>query len=534
MMKDRTLFDEFDDPIRLWGVDEIFENADESLLGQLKENRRIERKPASFGPQQLGDYICMWANTSPEGGLIALGVLNDGTFEGCLKLSTDQINDREKAGHVYCPDASVETKHVRVTNTKGLPDFVVLIRVRYNRRLVVKTVSGKAFVRKGESKCELKPEEVRELQADKGEVSFEDQHCGLIYPDDFRMSEVAAYVSKVRKARNIPDTLSVTEVLTLRRLGGETESGFVPTMAMALLFAKDPNREIPGCKVRFQRFDGEKEGTGDKYNAVKDEIFEGTIAELVSQTESALDSQLRTFAPLDARGKFFPVPEYPRKAWYEALINALVHRSYGNGLKTMPVFVKMFDDRLVIESPGPFPPFVTPENIYDMHIPRNPNLMDVLFYLEVVRCSHEGTRRIRDLMAESKLPAPEFRQADEGHPVVRVILRNDVKQRRAWIDRDVSRLVSEAIAAELSEDEKRVLNFAAVHKRVTISDVQKLLDTHWQDAKRVLFDLAGVKRILQYIRFKPFEKDHRDTQAYFRLRSKEPLPEGAFEQTEMK
>jgi hypothetical protein len=115
-----------------------------------------------------------------------------------------------------------------------------------------------------------------------------------------------------------------------------------------------------------------------------------------------LESQLRTFSPLDKKMKFFPQPEYPKPAWYEAIVNACVHRSYGNGMKTMPIFVKMFDDRLVIESPGAFPAFVTPENIYESHIPRNPWLMDALFYIGYVQCAHEGTRRIRDTLLFGK------------------------------------------------------------------------------------------------------------------------------------
>ena len=39
----------------------------------------------------------------------------------------------------------------------------------------------------------------------------------------------------------------------------------------------------------------------------------------------------------------------------------------------------MFDDRLVIESPGTFPTFVTPDNIYNMHAPRNPIIMNAMF-----------------------------------------------------------------------------------------------------------------------------------------------------------
>lgn len=519
-------------PERLLSPDEIFEQADQDLLKKLIESRRIERKPASYAGSALSMYISMWANTAPDGGVIALGVLDDASFEGCLKLSQGQVNDLEKVPHVFCPDATVQTKQVPVRNQSGGQDFVLLFRVKYHRDIVVKTTAGKAFVRKGDSKHELKPEEIRELQADKGEVSFEQQDCTLSYPDDFQENTMAHFVSKVRKARNLAESLSTAEVLDVRHLGRFEHGDLVPNYACALLFGKDPLRLVPGCKIRFQRFEGKEEGTGAKYNAVKDIIFEGTVPELIQQLESLLESQLRTFSPLDEKGKFFPVPEYPKSAWYEAVVNACVHRSYGNGLKNMPVFVKLFDDRLVVESPGPFPPFVNSENIYDVHQPRNPKLMDAMFYLDFVKCAHEGTRRIRDTMAAMKLPAPEFKQDVVGHSLVRVTLRNNIGLRRAWIDKDVSRLISEAIAADLSEEEKRVLNWAAEHKAITISDAHKLLDVSWQGARKLLLDLAR-KRVFQYVRFRTYEKDVRDPKAYFRLRTLDPLPEGAFEQVDL-
>jgi len=396
MTKERDLWDFLPTADRLMSPDEIFEKADEALIRRLIESRRIERKPASFCGAQLGEYVSMWANTAPEGGIIALGITDDGAFEGCLKLSQDQINEREKTGHVFCPDAKVQIRQMPVQQTNGRQDFILLFRVNYHPDMVVKTTSGKAFVRKGDSKCQLKPEEIRELQADKGEVSFEQQPCRLAFPEDFDQDSIAQYVAKVRKARQLSEQLSVSEVLDLRHLGRFEKQAFVPNHACALLFGKDPLRLIPGCKIRFQKFEGEHEETGQKYNAVKDVFLEGCVPELIKQAEFLLESQLRTFSPLDQKGKFFPVSEYPKDAWYEAIVNACVHRSYGNGMKNMPIFVKTFEDRLVIESPGPFPPFVTPENIYDMHQPRNPQLMDALFYMDFVKCAHEGARRIRD------------------------------------------------------------------------------------------------------------------------------------------
>ena len=530
-MATQHMFDFEPKPERLLSADEIFERADEQLLRKLHEDRHVERKPASFSGSSLGEYICMWANTAPDGGLIVSGQMDDGSFEGCMRLSPDGVNKMEKVAHSFCPDAKVQTRQVSVLNRSGAPDFVVLFRVHYQPDVVVKTTSGKAFVRKGDSKCELKPDEVRELQADKGEISFEQRNCPLSFPSDFDDAAISQFVAKVQKARSLSGNLTTVEILNIRHLGRFVDGSFIPNHACALLFANDPLRLIPGCKIRFQRFEGEHEGTGDQYNAVRDEILEGNVPELIQQAESALESQLRTFSPLDAKGKFFPVAEYPKVAWYEVIVNACVHRSYGNGMKNMPIFVKMFDDRLVVESPGPFPPFVTPENIYDMHHPRNPSLMDAMFYLDNVKCAHEGTRRIRDTMAAMRLPAPEFKQSEVGFSIVRVTLRNNIKQRRAWIDRDVSDLISEAIAIDLSELEKRALNWAAEHGAITISDANKLLDITWHKARKLLLGLAK-KRIFQYIRFKEFEFDIRDSKAYFRLRSASPLPEGAFEQAD--
>jgi ATP-dependent DNA helicase RecG len=474
----------------------------------------------------------MWAN-SPDGGLIVSGQHDEKQrskgFEGCSSLSPLQLNRLEKCGEVFCPDARYDSKRVPVVNISGGKDFVIVSYVRYHPSLVVRTSNGKVFIRRGDSKIELGPDEVRELQADKGEVSFEQQPCDLKWPDDFKHGAAAQFAEAVRTARAIPESHSLTEILELRRLGRIRSGKFEPNVACALLFARDPMRVIPGCKVRFQRFEGEQEGTGGQYNAVKDFFIEGTVPEIIRQLEEALESQLRTFSPLNAKGKFFPLPEYPKPAWYEAVINACVHRSYGNGMKNLTIFVKMFDDRLEVESPGAFPPSVTSSNIYDSHHPRNPHLMDAMFYLDYVKCAHEGTRRIRDTMKKMSLPAPEFIQSDSGLSLVTVKLRNDIKQRRAWLDRDVSKIVSEAIAADLSENERRVLNWAAEHGMVTITDTHTLLKISWQSARKLLLKLTD-KRILQYIRFRPFEKDRRDPKAFFRLRSTEPIPEGASEQ----
>jgi ATP-dependent DNA helicase RecG len=84
----------------------------------------------------------------------------------------------------------------------------------------------------------------------------------------------------------------------------------------------------------------------------------------------------------------------------------------------MKISVKMFDDRLIVTSPGAFPPLVTPQNISKAQSARNSFIMSGLKVLKLVKCINEGARRMRDALVESKLPEPEFKEIeDTGAPV---------------------------------------------------------------------------------------------------------------------
>jgi ATP-dependent DNA helicase RecG len=210
---------------------------------------------------------------------------------------------------------------------------VVLFRVFYHSSIVVKQSNGKAFVRRGDECHEMTPEEIRELAVDKGQVPFEEEPCTLSYPGDFDLDAVHAWAAAVRDFMKSGYNLDDEEILENRCLGRIAGGGFHPNNACALLFAKNPRILFAGCRVRFMRFEGTEEKTGAKYNASKDLWAEGTIPQTIEKAEEIVASQLRTFSPLNAAGKFELQEEYPHDAWYEAIVNACVHRSYGNGMR---------------------------------------------------------------------------------------------------------------------------------------------------------------------------------------------------------
>ncbi len=505
---------------QLMSPNEIFEAADEALLRKVKEDRSFEAKPNSYSLKPLGEYVCMWSNTQPDGGLIAVGIRNDKSFEGCCRMSQKDLNMLEKFPDQYCSGAIWHSKRVPIhRDDDGKEDFVILFRVKYHPNRLIKTSDERIFIRKGDSKYQVKAtEEILALQNDKGERSFEAGSTGLSYRDDFDKPAIKAFADRVREGKQWDPEHSAEDVLELMKLGKNKRGDFIPNMACALLFAKDPRSVVPGCRIRFLRFEGEEEGSGDRWNAIKDEFIDGTIPQQIQSAAAMIKSQLRTFSRLNKNNKFYTSPEYPNPAWYEAIVNACVHRSYGNGLGNRPIFVRMFDDRLVIESPGPFPPFVTVENIYESHHPRNPYLMDAMFYMEYVKCAHEGTRRIRDTMLELDLPEPEFKQQEIGESQVRVTLKNNVKHRKAWVDSDVAQFLGARIAQQLNADERRCLNHVAEHGEISVSDAQRLTGKTWPASKKMLIRLAEIA-ILDHNRRQGTD---RDVKARFVLRQNGP------------
>src|SRR3954463_5101181 len=178
----------FDLPLALISPDELYQNAP-AYLDLLKEDRRFERKSPRTSTRSLGEYFSMWANTVPDGGLIAIGIEDNGKISGCQSLSQSELNEREQAGKTYCPDARNESKLVSVQNSNGDSDFILLIRVQYRPDKVVYDSQNNAFVRIGDQKHQLSNEQCRELEIDKGQIDYEQEPMAAVEcPDSFDLS----------------------------------------------------------------------------------------------------------------------------------------------------------------------------------------------------------------------------------------------------------------------------------------------------------------------------------------------------------
>jgi hypothetical protein len=195
--------------------------------------------------------------------------------------------------------------------------------------------------------------------------------------------------------------------------------------------------------------DGTEERFGAERNVTKEHWFEGPTVRMLEETRLFIRTLVKEFDYVAPGGTFVTEPEYPELAWDEALVNAILHRSYS--MENSPIQVRMFDDRLEIESPGGFPGVNRPngEGVFPGSNPRNPRLGDALRYLKLVRLAKEGTRRMKQEMEKMALPSPSYEER-QGLSVV-VTLRNDIHRRGGAVSakeswQEVSNLLREELA----------------------------------------------------------------------------------------
>lgn len=491
----------------LFKPDALYESDNIGFLSSLPEDTRFERKSAKVGGAALATLLSAFGNgPAVEGGVVAIGITDDGRIEGCKALGEERLAEVETAGRERCPDGRFTSRRVAVKNAKGENDFVVLLRVFFVESRLVECTDHNAYCREGNSTRRLTEAEKQEFRINKGERAFELEPCPLKYPDDFRQPEIARFVNQIRESRGGSLDIPSLEIMQSMRMGKIDGDKFIPNNVCALMFAKDPQVVFPGSYVHFLRYNGteEKSGAG-QYNVIKDRMIGGTILEIIREASSAVDSNIREFTEFK-NGKFYPYPEYPHDAWYELIVNACVHRSYHD--KNTPVFVKMFDDHFTVQSPGAFMPQVTPDNLF--HKPRNPFLMFALREYGEVRVIGEGTQRIKREMSDAKLPAPRFTGTNHA---VTVSLYNEIANRTNSLDSEAYKMLGEAVSFSLDPDERRIVNFVIENKTIKPTDALRVLSTtYWQTARAKLQRLVD-RGILDF-----HSKRKRDPNSYYTLR----------------
>ncbi len=111
-------------------------------------------------------------------------------------------------------------------------------------------------------------------------------------------------------------------------------------------------------------------------------------------------------------------PNYDRRAFREAFVNALIHRDY---TRMGAVHVRWEDYGIVISNPGGFVEGVTLENLLVVEPrPRNPFLADAIKRIGLAERTGRGVDLIYQGLLRYGRPAPDYQRSDAYSVVVRL------------------------------------------------------------------------------------------------------------------
>lgn len=358
---------------------------------QMQEGQTFDRKSILIEPSHLATIIVAMANA--DGGMIAVGI-SDKTrrIEG-VDQDKKHLNDILRTPLDFCaPSVPVTTDYVPCTDAEGRENRVLLMFVPASPRLHANQ-ADEVFWRVGDKSRKLTFDERLQLMYDKGERYYEDSTAYDATFDDIDMDAVKAYMKRIGYGKSAMEYLQENK-------GFVTYKGDVPQVSAAciLLFGRHPQTFFPRARVRFIKYFGTEEKVGREMNVIKDVTFDGRILEQIQKTVEYLETQVKEHSYLGENGIFKTDREYPKFVIQEMVVNSVCHRDYS--IKGTEIQIKMFDDRLVFETPGKLPGIVRTDNIRHTHFSRNPKIAEYLKAYDYVKEFGEGVDRMcRELSA---------------------------------------------------------------------------------------------------------------------------------------
>ena len=210
---------------------------------------------------------------------------------------------------------------------------------------------------------------------------------------------------------------------------------------------------------------------------------------MIEEAQRFLLNNMRTAMRIEGFSKV-RITEYPREALREAVRNAVIHRDYT--IEGATIMVKMFRDRVMIESPGLLPHPLTLEKIRSLNykpISRNPIIARAMFDMGIIEERGGGIKRMHDMMLDYGLKPPDFNY-DSGYFIVTFygpgekIIDIHPKETNVIYAIEPSKLVL------LNDRQKDILKYLLEHERIASGECTKYFnitrDTANRDFKKLI------------------------------------------------
>ena len=318
----------------------------------LQENHFNDLKSTDIGPAKLTRSISAFSNA--EGGELYIGIEDDPRewrgFE-----NSEAANGHIQTFEEFFPlGDGYQFTFLSNANRTGL---VLKIEIQKSRA-VKQASSGKVYLRRGAQNLPVIGEEANHrLKINKGIASFETETINIEKEVIENSHKIIEFMLEV-----VPTSEPEPWLIKQRLIINDH-----PTVAGVLLFSEEPQAILPKrCGLKLYQYTT-KEEEGNREELLFDPLtIEGCLYDLIARAVEETKALIEATKIMTPEG--LRAASYPHEALHEIVTNAVIHRDYS---VTDDIHIRVYDNRVEIQSPGTLPAHITPANILDERFARN-------------------------------------------------------------------------------------------------------------------------------------------------------------------
>ena len=398
-----------------------------------------------------------FANT--KGGMIIIGVSDKNDITG-IKIGKETLNKwTNQISQTTDPRIIPELEEFKIDRKT-----VVAVKIKENPIKPIST-KGKCLKRVNNSNRSMSAHEVAQMHLHSTGMSWDKYPAKDAKLSDIDIEKVKRYIHKAKETgrKKIGDDEEPMQVLEKMNLITEGQ----PTWAAILLFSRLTNKFISQAAIHCGRFK-------ERNIVIDDRMIVGTVFEQIDEAMDFIRKNINVEFVMTGKPERDQIWDYPLEALREALINAVCHRDY---TIFSNIEVRIYDDKLIIRSPGFLPYGITLEELYRPHSStlRNKGLAEVLYDTELIERWGSGIEKIQQHCLDAGLSEPTF----EEYQGFQVVFRKSV---------DYEEYLR---SLNLNERQLKAVIYVKEKGQVTNKEYQEICNTSNRTASRDLADLVS-------------------------------------------
>ncbi|MBV9279694.1 MAG: ATP-binding protein, partial [Chloroflexi bacterium] len=243
--------DVFNNPVKYWDFltasdDARFEGQhfDRKEAGRVGSHGHVSKGDLSQLTEDIRECISAFANINRDGGLVVVGITQEGEVKGTKHLTDEQRNQITNFNNLLCHQAAQVSTH-GCSSDQSDEDEIYLIYVPYTDRAICETPgpSPKAWIRQGSQNLPITESMRDTLRREKRIVDYEQSYCCAYDATDLDQSVLREFRSVHLEHANYD--YSDEDVLYHAGALERNADEFSWKHSGLLFFSSNPQRVIP-------------------------------------------------------------------------------------------------------------------------------------------------------------------------------------------------------------------------------------------------------------------------------------------------